>query len=209
MTSPRRESGGRGDLDLAVREPMVAVAFGRSRWRLRNVGRGTARWGGIGILIGLIAMLAVSDRRWVLIAPFDWLSVSFGRGAAVVGYSFDRPILSPVAVLPDYSPEFPQSVVSLHDPWKPDWIWRIESAQVVMSWASAGSNPGASARVRIRAVPMIYLVLGAAVVNIGIMAATRRYPAGRCRRCGYDLAGLAAGAMCPECGGGARPTPRS
>jgi hypothetical protein len=29
----------------------------------------------------------------------------------------------------------------------------------------------------------------------------RRCRAGRCARCGYDLAGLAAGTVCPECGG--------
>lgn len=37
-------------------------------------------------------------------------------------------------------------------------------------------------------------------LGIGPLRRRRRRRAGRCPRCGYDRAGLAAGAVCPECG---------
>ena len=47
--------------------------------------------------------------------------------------------------------------------------------------------------------PLWPIPLGAGLVAVWLWRLDR-FPRGHCRRCGYDLTGLAAGAVCPECG---------
>ncbi|HMN40458.1 MAG TPA: hypothetical protein PKE29_06395 [Phycisphaerales bacterium] len=51
----------------------------------------------------------------------------------------------------------------------------------------------------VRAVPLWMLVVGAGVPG-AVLAWRSRFIRGHCRWCRYDLAGLAPGATCPECG---------
>lgn len=50
-------------------------------------------------------------------------------------------------------------------------------------------------------VPLVIWILAAPLIGFGVWA-RRRALGGRCVECGYDLRGLRAGAVCPECGKG-------
>ena len=54
-------------------------------------------------------------------------------------------------------------------------------------------------RSAVYAIPLYALFLGAAVPTLLVGRLVPKFPRGHCRRCGYNLTGLAE-ARCPECG---------
>jgi hypothetical protein len=69
----------------------------------------------------------------------------------------------------------------VQDEWLSRFIWLGGSCSMILTWAALGPPRAAAS-----APPK---------------AGWRRYGKGRCPSCGYDRAGLAEGAACPECGG--------
>ena len=92
----------------------------------------------------------------------------------------------------------------------PSLRWRVDEfprrAQVpawvngLVNWTS--HNDGSPALVFICFWPLPLLLTAAGVpLLLSGRRARRRAVAGACMQCGYDRRGLAAGAVCPECGG--------
>jgi hypothetical protein len=80
------------------------------------------------------------------------------------------------------------------DPRWVGWDWMPERG----TWL--GLHPGAGETVLPLYIPFALLAVPTAWL---FYLDRRRFAPGRCQRCGYDLAGLAPGAVCPECGKGA------
>lgn len=77
------------------------------------------------------------------------------------------------------------------------------------SWGGGGGPGGGSPRsfdctAPLWPVPVVLWGAGALLLRSGRLA-RRRALTGMCAACGYSLAGLAAGAPCPECGRGGGP----
>jgi len=89
--------------------------------------------------------------------------------------------------------------------------WWFESAEElydgtvrgfgVVRFRRTAYNPRESWTLRVLAwpVPLVVWVPAALLLRSGIIA-RRRARGGACVRCGYSLAGVVAGAPCPECG---------
>lgn len=80
------------------------------------------------------------------------------------------------------------------------WAW--EPSMPLLPWLPrlVGTDPGS----------LFWLPLWIPAVVFGLASVVtwwkwwRWRPPGTCRNCGYDRAGLATGALCPECGAGAK-----
>jgi hypothetical protein len=84
--------------------------------------------------------------------------------------------------------------------WRPVWnrSWTTDRL-----WGLPRRSRGAFAGWPIVTVPLgPPAVALAASGGVCLLATIRRRRPGRCRACGYDLAGLAPGSVCPECGAG-------
>lgn len=87
-----------------------------------------------------------------------------------------------------------------HGPWWPGLLFiSLPTAAAALTAAAAtprGGGPILSMAVSITVYPLVSIVRGA----IGMRSYRVPHP-GMCPHCGYDLAGLAPGTNCPECGG--------
>ncbi|MDP1662525.1 MAG: hypothetical protein Q8L55_11490 [Phycisphaerales bacterium] len=99
-------------------------------------------------------------------------------------------------------------------------VWELEQGRVNGSWGArayskseapqwwAGTwgtygNGYFGYRGQLWPIPLLLWTPAALLLRSGILA-RRRALSGKCKSCGYDLAGLAPDAPCPECGKGAK-----
>ncbi|MGH7133252.1 MAG: hypothetical protein ACREJO_15070 [Phycisphaerales bacterium] len=79
---------------------------------------------------------------------------------------------------------------------------RVYGSIAGLRWVSYGTTSARTWEVCLWAPAAAAMLAGCSLLWSAQRARSRR--TGTCWRCGYDLAGLAAGASCPECGGGAK-----
>lgn len=135
-----------------------------------------------------------------LIAAALWLFSTFFHTAFTYYGSWTIGLLRGVFIVEKFTPPLPpgsrlggQTV----DTCRTQCYWSPDTPYVLPKWRSSGP-PVPMTTVM---VPLWLLVLPAAVAAAHFhrrLVATR--PASYCRKCGYDTAGLAPGAPCPECG---------
>jgi len=129
------------------------------------------------VALVLLAATFTASCRWALI--WSWHRTTIGIGLGAVGvdrwsYDFtDQPPLSAV-----------YSVNGVHLVW---W-W---------SWEKTASYRGLSIPIWM---PFALVMLLTTAAWLPDVIASRRTRKGVCANCGYDRTGLAASAVCPECG---------
>jgi hypothetical protein len=79
------------------------------------------------------------------------------------------------------------------------WHW-VEPPAEGVAWRPVFGFPGGYGGLgTFRLIPLWCLLAPIAVGTAVLWWSDRRWPSGRCRRCGYDLTGNVSG-VCPECG---------
>ena len=158
--------------------------------RRHRVRRG-AKWAGVVALV-LLASLLLASRFWFL-GYVKWLShgeayVTAYRGVFTIAWT--PPGSAPGRVSSDW----------LVDGWHVD---AEQAAKRRLDWLLRPYHYRSSDHGSIL-IPMWMPWLLVAVPTMWLWwRDRRRFAPGLCQRCGYDLAGLPAGAACPECGRGA------
>ena len=93
-----------------------------------------------------------------------------------------------------------------NDPFLPDVGWFVWSAQEAETWRwwfeYLPMRTGKQLSVPIWTVTLLALIITALAFRLDTLA-RRRERMNLCKHCGYDRTGLAAGTVCPECGGAA------
>ncbi len=136
------------------------------------------KWGGAGLTVLLVVVWIGSG--WLEIGWSNQYSLEMYVSSGIVGGIYD----------PSAPPSFSSGVFSggAHEP---SLNWRFGSGVF---------NKG-----RFMAIPLWPAVLLSLLATAAAWRADAKYlrraRVGSCAACGYDRAGLAAGAVCPECGG--------
>ena len=153
------------------------------RWRAGWV----LRWGGpaVCVLVAMAYAASTARVRWVTYSgPHRYVGLGFFRGALTV---------SAVEYLARTNQVSTWSYRSHSVRGWPTRSWRACLGWRFKWWRTRQEF---SASVPLWAV----LAAGCAASLPAWAVRSRRRAKGACRRCGYDLAGLGAGAVCPECG---------
>jgi hypothetical protein len=146
--------------------------------------RKTIKWGGLSASVVFVAMYAASWRWYVLWSSARWTCAA-GTGRAYVIHFRDEPREGVI----DYLSGRPSA-----------WIWgplAVPNGGVFWKlWTNAASY-GPSFPLWLPAALSLGATGGAWRLDT---LARRRACAGLCPKCHYDRTGLAASAVCPECG---------
>ncbi len=151
------------------------------RGRVRRV----AKWVGLVVCL-VLAGVWLSSRWWgvrrTAMTNGRWLNLEIGRG--VFAYNEVESEGTSLTRKPEWSFRAPTPAMLI---WRPSWF--------------VGGVP----RQRLLWLPL-WIPLTALAVPTALLwwRDRRRARPGHCAACGYDLAGLAPGAPCPECGKGER-----
>lgn len=144
--------------------------------------RKTIKWGGLVITVLLLVVWIGSAWRGVARVSSNW-SISTVGGQFVYN-------------------SLPHTVPPVHRTWN---IVRVPS-QVKFNWWYSSAYPmgpgrGSMWALQIPMWPLVLLTLATTSTAWWLdVLAQRREREGKCPKCGYDRAGLASGAVCPECG---------
>lgn len=168
------------------------------RWRtaIRKAARKTGKWGGAVVTV-LLLVVWVMSAWWYAGFQSHWNRNEFDADAhnGTVGIVWGRPDDAPGAPFIEW--EFD---LTLDDRGGPLWF-RLRG-----EWYLRHDGPPLSRDVTYVMFPiwfpLVIVLTGTSLVWRADLRAMRRAREGLCAACGYDLAGTAAGAVCPECGRG-------
>ena len=141
--------------------------------------RKTVKWGGAAVLVIVFAW-AASGWWWAVWWLGSGWRIGIGRGQ--VSWESFIPF-----------PGFPKGVEWHRMPSGPTWDFGFK-------WNPSSTFGGIN--IPLWALAVLVVGLTAAVAWLLNARDRRRGRAGRCSKCNYDLTGLVAGAVCPECGSG-------
>ena len=145
--------------------------------RLRTALRKTAKWGGAAVTV-ILVVVWVGSAWWAFHMPFPFgMGVGVADGRAEIVRILNRPALHP------YVPRG----LSKHDARVMWWF----DGSVTSAWWYVW--------IPLWALALPTLALSTVGWRRDAML-SRRVRVGLCPECGYDRAGLAADAVCPECG---------
>jgi len=147
------------------------------RDKLKRTVRKTVKWGGAGLTVLQLVV-------WV------------GSGWMTIGYA---PVRGPTAALAAGVVIVLIPTTGLTASARPGWTAKQESSKFQWWFSFLGNQ-----RVKVCIVPLwspaLLSLLATAAAWRADAKYMRRVRVGLCAACGYDRAGLAAGAVCPECG---------
>jgi hypothetical protein len=159
----------------------------KPQWR--DIIRCVAGWLTLLAMLVLIIVLVVN---WSL--PYTRQvsnhEVLLGHGRLLLAAALPAPSLHPPG---DYPIESVQKLVREELEHGAASDMKLNGSAWRLAWKTQGQYWGLS-------IPLWMLLLPLAGLSIGLRPWARRFGDGRCRKCGYDLRGHAAGSLCPECG---------
>jgi hypothetical protein len=164
----------------------------------KEIGRKRRTLGWTLLALGVIAAGALVTSRWrtVMFDAASW-RVGCDRGLVFV-HNFDKPVATGrvgAGFMVSPAPaEDPGIRLSIHTGGPPPH-WNVG----VASRVDAPLLGSVVTVVLLWPLPLFFLPAGALLLRSGIVV-RKRAITGKCRKCGYDLAGLAAERLCPECG---------
>jgi len=138
--------------------------------------RKTVKWGGA-VITALLVTVWLGSGHWNVIWTGDGWSVGLARGRLIAGRFHLAPLQAPLRGLEIQA--LPYSIK----------LWFLTRSDRIMTYSGIPLWLFASATLATSVIA--WRMDAAARENIG------RSP---CAKCGYDRTGLAAGAVCPECG---------
>ena len=151
--------------------------MGSTRDKVKRAVRKTVKWGGAGLTVLLVVVWIGSAWWYVSLEQYGRGGVVAGGGRVVV----KTPL--PAKYIGDIEVECVRADL--------DFFW----------WFYTGAGRSCAFMVSIPLwAPMLIFLLPTAFAWRADAKYMRRARVGLCAACGYDRAGLAAGAVCPECG---------
>jgi hypothetical protein len=164
------------------------------RRRKRQI-RKVAKW--LGAALCVLVVLAWVSSRWVEFVFLPWiggarLQVAFVVGTVQVGVEQPEPTGTMTGTLATEFDRWPVWSFVVIEPEDRHWFWWFEEDSVD-GWGWSGVFV---------AIPLwvVWVAIGVPTALLWHRDRRYRFGPGHCPNCGYSLAGLAAGAACPECG---------